>query len=613
MKTVGVIGSGKFGQKIINKLKGLAQIIWVCNSRSSFQSFPLPDWVFVVTPNETHFEMVHYFLSMKVHVFCEKPLCLSQVKAQELIDLAERQTCKLYISDVFNWRPELQVHAHKILKEKSASISTKLVFSWKKYGDLSASLIDKFAYHHLLLLSTLMGELPITQIQLRSSFHPKRFKFSIVYGGQTYYFHYDLQDDQSILAQHQFLGKTVLPVDYDPLKQMIEAVLLEKVSFTQNHRRALWTLSLCEQIKQTIYPKVAIIGAGAYGSTIAIQLANLGFSVHLYEKKSKICQGASTLNQYRIHRGYHYPRSLKTIEECKNGFDLFCRVFPSVLSTDQIDHYYAIANQGSRTTATQFLQILDQTQLSYQIVDSLPNTKLTLHVQERLYNPQALAVLLEKRLSSTSVKIHVDKKITSFKELSDFDHLINCTYSETNQFHSQGQHYKFQLCEKPVLRLPAKYHNQSIVIMDGLFCCIDPLLGSEFHVMGSVEYAIHSCNIGTMPLIPDHYKPYLNRGIIKNPPYTHIDQFKKIGEHYFPDLHKAEHIGSMYTIRAVLAHTEHDDARPTMIDRSQDGIYHVFSGKICGCVMASQKISLFLIDSYNTTSTLSIHKDNSQR
>ena len=54
--------------------------------------------------------------------------------------------------------------------------------------------------------------------------------------------------------------------------------------------------------------KIAIIGAGFFGSTIALKLSEQ-HTVHLYEKENNILNGASKVNQFRFHMGFHYPRS----------------------------------------------------------------------------------------------------------------------------------------------------------------------------------------------------------------------------------------------------------------------------------------------------------------
>ena len=72
--------------------------------------------------------------------------------------------------------------------------------------------------------------------------------------------------------------------------------------------------------------KIAIIGAGFFGSTIALKLSE-HHTVHLYEKENNILNGASKVNQFRFHMGFHYPRSQRTIKEIKSSYKLFLNFY----------------------------------------------------------------------------------------------------------------------------------------------------------------------------------------------------------------------------------------------------------------------------------------------
>ena len=55
-------------------------------------------------------------------------------------------------------------------------------------------------------------------------------------------------------------------------------------------------------------------------------------------------------------------------------------------------------------------------------------------------------------------------------------------------------------------------------------------------------------------------------------------------------LRNLKHIGSMYTIRAVLSDRDHDDARPTLVNHEGDNVWSLFSGKIDTCVDAANEL-----------------------
>ena len=68
-----------------------------------------------------------------------------------------------------------------------------------------------------------------------------------------------------------------------------------------------------------VYPKVVV---EVFGLSSALALTNYGFQVDVKEKSNNILNGASSINQYRLHRGYHYPR-VKKHEECLDGLKTF--------------------------------------------------------------------------------------------------------------------------------------------------------------------------------------------------------------------------------------------------------------------------------------------------
>ena len=174
----------------------------------------------------------------------------------------------------------------------------------------------------------------------------------------------------------------------------------------------------------------------------------------------------------------------------------------------------------------------------------------------------------------------------------DYDVVVIATYSNINQLLDNKKRYQYELCEKPVVKLPKIFEDTSIVIMDGPFMCLDPY-GDEYHVLGNVKHAIHCWNEGTEAFWPHRYTKYLNKGLIKNPKpeLTKIDKFIESGVKYFGDeFADLEHIGSMYTFRAVLADRDHDDARPTLVNHEGDNVWSLFSGKIDTCVDAANEL-----------------------
>ena len=65
--------------------------------------------------------------------------------------------------------------------------------------------------------------------------------------------------------------------------------------------------------------KIGIIGGGFYGCYIAQKLS-LKHKVTIIDKNASILMEAAKYNQYRLHQGYHYPRSEETIKQTFLGY-----------------------------------------------------------------------------------------------------------------------------------------------------------------------------------------------------------------------------------------------------------------------------------------------------
>ena len=335
--------------------------------------------------------------------------------------------------------------------------------------------------------------------------------------------------------------------------------------------------------------KVLIVGGGIFGVTISIRLAKLGYIVTLHEELDELMKCASGINQYRLHSGYHYPRSKVTAMECLKSVELFKSNYHACLINDTIEHYYSISEEDSLISGDEYIKFLNDLNLPYKKVKTFKNSQLTVLADEYLFNPNQFKRILSDDLELYNVNCVFNHK-TNKNEFSGFDYIIISTYSKINELVDNKREYQFEVCEKPVVKLPDEYKNKSIVIMDGPFMCLDPYGDTDYHVLGNVVHAIHETNIGYKPLVSKKLSKYLNNGIVENPNITNIDKFIQSGKKYFDGFEDLKHIGSMYTIRTVLSNREHDDARPTIVNRESDNIFSVFSGKIVTCVDAVNKI-----------------------
>ncbi|MBI2086872.1 MAG: FAD-binding oxidoreductase [Candidatus Zambryskibacteria bacterium] len=343
--------------------------------------------------------------------------------------------------------------------------------------------------------------------------------------------------------------------------------------------------------------KIAVVGAGIFGVTTAVKLAQAGYKVNLYEKNSDILSAASGINQYRLHRGYHYPRSKSTALSSKYAEDSFRGEYGEAVIKDN-EHYYAVAKEDSKITGEEFLNFCKECELEHQEVEldehlNPEHISLIIKGVESLIDPLKLRELSYKKIKESGVNLLLNKLFLP-KHIDEYDWVVNCTYANSNfileKYPEAQRDYQFEVCEKPLLSLPEKYRNKSIVVLDGPFFCIDPYSDTGLHVMGNVVHAIHATNIGPFPIVPEEIKLLLNKGVIKNPSVTNIKYFLKVAQKFMPDFKNAEHFGSMYTVRTVLPNVEKTDERPTLVSKAGDKVVNVFSGKIGNCVEAAHEV-----------------------
>ena len=343
--------------------------------------------------------------------------------------------------------------------------------------------------------------------------------------------------------------------------------------------------------------KIAIIGSGIFGCSVAIALSKKN-KVDLYEIKNDILQGASLANQQRLHSGYHYPRSINTVKNIKIAKKSFVKFFGNKLSTKTYN-FYAIAKTKSKTSYQNYIKFLIKNNLPFRIIkNSFISNQVSnlIRVDEKNINYFNLKKFLKKKiLENKNINLFLNKTLSS-KKINNYKKIIIVTYANNNNLLKKFnikkiKKFRYELIEKIIIQLPKRYHNKSYIILDGKFVCVDPYLGTKYHLLSDVKNSkIEILKSNYFPRFSSKKKQFVNKGIIKNIKISNFNKFIKYSKKYLPFLEKSKYIGSYYTIRTVQINKESSDERLTEIYNYEKKFMTILSGKWVDCVRVANLI-----------------------
>lgn len=352
--------------------------------------------------------------------------------------------------------------------------------------------------------------------------------------------------------------------------------------------------------------KVAVIGAGIFGSTAALELAKTGeFEITLFERNSTILNEATFKNLLRLHQGYHYPRSKKTALECIKSNITFRKEFSECLF-ESFPSYYAIVKEGSKTSSENFLKFCDELKLPYQIDwpgnGWLDRSKIALCIKtnEAVYDPDKLREVVFTKLDSTLInlllnhkviggKISGTKKVLKIESPNGiyeegFDFVIGAVYSHLNEFarwfNFQTEKVRYQLFEVLEIELPVK-EKIGIIVIDGNFSAFLPNgFKKNFRLANAGESSIKK-------IFSDYSD--INRLELENTQSNWKLTLER-AKYFYPIMKEANVVKSLYLTQIVKDGIEDTDERPSEIISYGNGIYSIFAGKVVTCIETAKRI-----------------------
>lgn len=363
------------------------------------------------------------------------------------------------------------------------------------------------------------------------------------------------------------------------------------------------------------YDKI-IIGAGIYGLYSALICGKNGQHVLVLEREADAFTRATYVNQARVHMGYHYPRSFSTAKKSASYFKRFNDDYGFCIHK-KFDQIYATSKNFSWTNANEFMLFCQNLGIRCEEVSAnkyfKPGTVDGCFLTEE-YTYDAMLLkdyFLDeiKKLKNIDLKFNttpkrIVKTSSTYEVTTDKDQtfstefLLNATYASTNQIIDLtiglGDAFpiKYELCEV-ILCEPSDplLKKTGLTVMDGPFFSIMPFGKTGYHSLTSVSFTPHLTSYEKLPTFPCQAccpKGFCSPNSLGNcnncpaAPSSAISYMSNLAHKYMQDSLKFNCVKSLYSMKPILASSEIDDSRPTIIKKFTDSptFISVLSGKI---------------------------------
>ncbi len=359
-----------------------------------------------------------------------------------------------------------------------------------------------------------------------------------------------------------------------------------------------------------VYDKI-IIGAGLYGLYAAQQCGARGEKILVLERDATPFRRATTINQARVHQGYHYPRSYSTALKSAHYFERFCKDYDFCLLKD-FDQVYATGAQFSWTDAAAFKKFCDAAHIRCDAVDANKYFKEGMCdgaflTTEYTYDAELLKkYLLEEIAKLPNVEIVYSHAVSALSQVGgawrvcansrvdEAPFVLNATYASVNDIHQMAGFepfkIKYELCEMILCSVSSQFQNTGITVMDGPFFSIMPYGRTGLHSMSAVTFTPHQASFDSLPTFDCQAQSQglCRPGSLYNcndcpaKPASAWPYMSQLAKKYMREEYGFAYHSSLYSMKPILKASEIDDSRPTVIRKftSEPTFVSVLSGKI---------------------------------
>ncbi|MEK6943383.1 MAG: FAD-dependent oxidoreductase [Nanoarchaeota archaeon] len=586
------------------------------------------DAVDIVTPYPTHFEIAKKCLNY-ADVIIEKPLASNSVDAENLAQIAEKNNRILMVAHIYRFHPVVKKIKSIISDSNDKPYMIKGSFINPVSNDRGREILLELS-HYFDVIDYFFEDAPDivwTQAKKRVNIVSLRYPnktdcifnlgwednkkirtLDLYFSDRT--IKCNLHDNKILVIGSDSIKEIPVEMTKEPLEEelstFLRAIRERNIDYPDG-KIGSRIVKIAEKAKLLVNhnrPKVAIIGAGLFGTNCAIEMDKY-CDVTIFERNKDIMMEASYVNQYRHHWGYHYPRSVETVKDIRKAIPSFESLYNDAIVRN-FPTYYSVAKEGSKTSSKDYLEFCRKNELPF--TEEFPDSKYLnrdkidacIKTFEPIYDFDKLKDMVQGYLSSSkNVKIRVNSNVIGASiekngkkkiviSCNDgakeeyFDYIINTTYGNHNQlcywlnFHMKP--IRIDLVEALVVKLPIP--KISLAVMDGPFTNLVPIKHSNTFTLVHIKESIHQRYVPKNGL-PDE---------VINPQSRKKEIMEK-SEEWFPILKDAEIIESRYVFRAVNAYREFDDARPSDITNHGFGCWSILGGKIVNCVYIAKELA----------------------
>lgn len=321
--------------------------------------------------------------------------------------------------------------------------------------------------------------------------------------------------------------------------------------------------------------KLAIIGAGWVGCHLARKLRD-EHEVTIFD--SSPFEGASLLNQNRMHMGYHYARNHATRELCQMTFNAFMRDYGRLTESVE-NNLYAVPNEESLLDARTIEAIFPPLSWHHEEEDApfLLNTEMVWRTQERYICPLKTKRFMLQELSSMLrlERIKADD-LAALKQ--DYSLVIDCT---NNTLLRPGLGEYFEAVAMFIYDIKKPLPFGALTYIDGPLFSIYPFHNGTISLSHVVHSVIHS---SVAPIFPEDMR---DEGKSRRQAELHARL-------YWPEF--ADHLLFSKTVYSMKSKRSNASAYRAPLFKQNENVLSCFTGKIQGIYLIEAKVREVLSD-----------------